>query len=83
MSVQNLEIEPEIRAIEIPFIGGFLTRIRIAIHDLVLFYTRRLASKQTAVNRTYGEQLLKLYQAEQRHLEEIEALRTQIVAIKQ
>jgi hypothetical protein len=51
------------RPVQIPLIGGLLTRLRRSLHELVIFYVKRLAVEQTAINQTYGSALLALEQA--------------------
>lgn len=51
------------RPVQIPLIGGLLTRLRRSLHELVVFYVKRLAVEQAAVNQTYGSALLALEQA--------------------
>lgn len=51
------------RPVAIPLIGGLLTRLRRSLHELVVFYVKRLAVEQAAVNQTYGSALLALEQA--------------------
>ena len=62
MDRDALLLHIDVRPVKIPLIGGLLTRLRSAIHSLSLFYTNRLAGKQTDINRAYGEQLLELQQ---------------------
>ncbi len=51
------------RPVGVPLIGGLLTRLRRSLHELVVFYVKRLAVEQAAVNQTYGSALLALEQA--------------------
>lgn len=78
MGQDALLLQIEVRPVKIPIIGGLLTRLRSAIHSLSLFYTNRLAGKQTDINRVYGEQLLELQQIIQSQQAEIVGLRQQI-----
>ena len=45
-----LEIKPQVQPSRIPIIGGLITRIKQALHQLVLFYVRDLAAQQNAFN---------------------------------
>jgi hypothetical protein len=62
MAAKALDIPLDVRPISIPVIGWFLYRIRAALHSLAFFYTRRLADRQTEINRLYAERLLSLSQ---------------------
>lgn len=53
----------DVRPVNIPLFGGLLTRLRRSLHELVLFYVRRLADEQMKVNQVYGNALLTLDQA--------------------
>jgi hypothetical protein len=57
MSARSLHIEMNVRASQAFLIGPLLTRVRVALHHLVLFYVRQLADRQKAVNRLYGEHI--------------------------
>lgn len=70
MQPESLEIEMDVRGRSIPIIGWVIQRIRIAMHDVVLFYVNRLARRQLRVNRVYSDSILRLlelceYQQEQ------------------
>ncbi|MEM7530768.1 MAG: hypothetical protein AAF639_01215 [Chloroflexota bacterium] len=82
MNAKALEMDPDVRVMGTPLIGGTLTRMRTSIHNLVLFYTRRLASKQAEVNRIYGEQLLVLRHTQQRYLDYIQQLEKKIISLE-
>ena len=45
-----LEIQPHVQPSQLPVIGGLVTRIKQAAHQLVLFYVRNLAAQQNAFN---------------------------------
>lgn len=51
-----LKLAPDIRAVGVPIIGGFLSRLRTALHELVLFYVNRLGERQTEVNLHLAQQ---------------------------
>ena len=53
----------DVRPVNIPLIGGLLTKARRAMHELVIYYVRRLADEQAEINQTYGNALLVLEQA--------------------
>ncbi len=62
------------RPVGIPVIGGVLSRIRAALHDVILFYVNRLAQRQATINNVYGEQLLTLKRKCEVQEEQIRAL---------
>jgi hypothetical protein len=45
-----LEVQLQMRPSHIPLIGGLVTRVKQALHQLVLFYVRDLAAQQNAFN---------------------------------
>lgn len=55
---ETLEIKLEARPTNIPVLGIWLHRLKYEMHSLVIFYLKKLAGRQTAVNRTYGDWLL-------------------------
>jgi hypothetical protein len=48
------------RPVGIPLLGIFLTRVRAALHEVILFYINRLAERQARINGVFGETLLML-----------------------
>jgi len=60
MRAKTLLIEMGVQPAGIPIIGGLVQRLRIALHNLALFYVRRLARRQTEINQTYGDWILRL-----------------------
>ncbi len=54
--VQKMDARP----VGVPIVGGVLSRVRAALHDVILFYVNRLARRQATINGVYGEQLLVL-----------------------
>ncbi len=63
MRPDSLDQWLDVRPVNIPLIGSLLTRLRRSLHELVLFYVRRLADEQMKVNQVYGNALLTLDQA--------------------
>lgn len=66
----QLEVTPQ----ETPVIGRALGSVRAALHSLVVFYTNRLAAKQTEINRLYGDTLHQLLQDNARLADALNAL---------
>jgi hypothetical protein len=73
-SPEALSVEANVRPITVPLLGGLLTRVRNALHNLPLFYVRRLAEKQAAINGIYGDWLLALNRQNQQQQARIQAL---------
>lgn len=82
MREEALDISMDVRAANIPIVGSMVKRVRTALHNLTLFYTGRLAMKQAAINRTYGDWLLHLNEQNQRQQEQIANLTQQVLALQ-
>jgi hypothetical protein len=79
---EALQVTLNVRAIRIPIIGGLIKRLRLALHNLALFYVAQLAKRQRAVNRTYGDWVLRLIQAGQQQQEQIDVLSAQVAVLQ-
>ena len=79
---EDLEVELEMRPTSVPLVGSFLQRFKHEMHALVVFYLRKLAGRQVAVNRTYGEWALYFDALHQHHQAEIHQLRMKIAALE-
>lgn len=75
----RLEIQPS----NVPIIGSWMNRIKIALHKLVLFYLNLFAKKQVTVNQTYGDWLLYLDSLNLQQQREITVLQTLVQEIGQ
>lgn len=62
----KLWLDPDVRPVRVPLIGGLLTRLRAALHDVSLFYTNRLGARQTAINQALCDAILRLAEEQQR-----------------
>lgn len=82
MRPDALTLKMEVRAPALPIVGGLLKRVRVVLHTLARFYVSRLAQKQAAINRTYGDWLLHMTRLSQRQQAEIDALKLQLTALK-
>jgi hypothetical protein len=82
MREEALHLELDLRPAAVPLIGGLVKKLKFALHDLVLFYTRQLAQKQTAVNRTYGEGMMYLIETCEQQRMEIDLLRARLAAVE-
>ena len=59
-----------------------MRRLRLMLHDLVLFYLRQLAQKQVAVNQTYGEWVLHLIEMSEHQQDHIDLLNARVAALE-
>jgi hypothetical protein len=81
MRSETLQVEMDVRVPRIPIIGGVINRLRIALHDLVLFYVRRLARRQITVNQAYGDSILSLLEIYELQQEKIDALNERVASL--
>jgi len=82
MDPDSLALEMDVRPSHIPLFGAFLTRLRIALHSLTLFYAGKLAVKQSDANRVYGEWILHEAEIQRRQRLEIESLQAQVAELR-
>jgi hypothetical protein len=82
MRSEALQVTLDVRTMPIPIIGGLIKRLRLALHNLALFYVAQLAKRQRAVNRTYGDWVLRLIQAGQQQQEQIDVLSAQVAVLQ-
>jgi len=82
MRSDALRIGLDVRTTGLPIIGRVVERLRIALHNLALFYVLRLADRQVAVNRTYGDWILRLNQTCQDQSERIDSLVAQVATLQ-
>jgi flagellar biosynthesis chaperone FliJ len=82
MRPESLQVEISVRATKMPFVGAVLNRLRVIMHNLVLFYINRLATNQGVVNQTYGDYILRLMRQVQYQQEQIEMLQAQIETLR-
>lgn len=78
---QRMALTPSARPI--PLLGGLLRRVRVGLHNLVLFYVNRLAKKQTAVNQEQADWILHLNALYRHQQEEIEHLSQRLAKLEQ
>ncbi|MGB0386106.1 MAG: hypothetical protein ACPGWR_14965 [Ardenticatenaceae bacterium] len=83
MREEALQIQMDVRAASIPIVGSMVKRVRMALHNLTLFYTGKLAMKQAAINRTYGDWLLDLNEQNLHQQEQIANLTQQVLALQE
>lgn len=80
-----VKLEPalDVRPVSVPLLGPLLQRFRYALHNLVVFYLRRLGREQRAVNHTFAD-WHGYQEALHRHLaEEHDRLAARVVELEQ
>ncbi len=82
MQKDALDITMDVRAANLPVFGSMVKRVRMALHNLTLFYIGRLAMKQSAINRTYGDWLLHLNEQNQHQQEQIASLTQEVLTLQ-
>lgn len=82
MRAKALLIEMELQPADIPIIGGLVQRLRIALHNLALFYVRRLARRQTEINQTYSDWILRLIPMCRYQQEQIDLLGARVASLE-
>jgi len=64
-----------------PLAGAALDRLKGALHSLVIFYVNRLAERQVAINRLYGQWIIHLHEQGRAQVDEIDRLRAEVRAL--
>ncbi len=77
-----LQMELDVRPVRVPILGSLVRQVRIAFHNLVFFYVDRLVQKQTAVNQTYGDWLLRTVELCQDQQEQIDVLNALLAVLR-
>ncbi len=71
-------IQMDVRESNTPLLGGVFNRIRMSLHELVLFYVNKVVEQQAEVNRTYGNALRDLLAANRAQALELQELRMKL-----
>jgi hypothetical protein len=82
MKPDALRVKRDVRSSNIPVLGWFVRRVRLALHDLTLFYLDQLVQRQTGINQTVGESLLDVMRVVEQQQQEIDELRAQVAALQ-
>jgi hypothetical protein len=82
MSSDALDVELETQPSFIPVVGSLLSRFRVMLHNLVLFYIGKLAKKQAQVNLAYGNWILDAAQGQQEQQLQIDHLNAQVASLQ-
>lgn len=69
-----LHVDSEVRPVRIPLIGGPLTRVRSALHNIALFYVNRLGTQQSAANQALSEAVLRMARETQELRQRLDAV---------
>jgi len=69
-----LRLDLEVRPSRLPVIGKLVQFIKIALHNLVLFYVNRLGAQQARINKMCGEQILELLKIVAEQQEQINSM---------
>jgi hypothetical protein len=77
-----LTLQLEVTPTETPVIGRLLGGARAALHSLVVFYSNRLAARQTEINHTYGDTLQWLLQGRNADREALELLAAEVAQLR-
>jgi hypothetical protein len=70
----GLHVQSEVRPINVPLIGGVLTRLRAGLHNIAVFYVNRLGAQQSATNQALSEAVIRLARESQEMRRQVEAL---------
>jgi len=82
MQPEAIQMDLQMRTINIPVIGWLVTRLRIFLHRPALFYTQIFSHKQAPVNRTLGDWILRLNDLIQIQNEQVGALNAYIAELE-
>ena len=80
--LNNLEIELDPRPVGLPLVGSTFTRLRMALHSLVLFYISKLASRQRSNNQVLFESIRELSWRLASQQELVQALDERLAALQ-
>src|SRR5690606_29975698 len=61
-----------------PVAGAAVDSLKRDLHGLVIFYINRLAERQAAINRLYGQWIIHLHEQGRAQVDEIDRLRAEI-----
>lgn len=78
----RLAVDMVLAPVPIPLIGGVIRRLQKLLHGIVLFYVRRLAEKQGAVNSVHAAWLSAQERTIRSQAAEIEQLKQMVVTLQ-
>lgn len=76
-------IEMDVHESHAPVLGGVLNRVRMSLHELVLFYVNKVVEQQTDVNRAYADALRDLLATVRTQSLELQELRNRLSQLEQ
>jgi hypothetical protein len=79
---ETLHVKLEMQPSNLPLLGSWLQRFKAEMHSLVLFYVRKVAERQTAVNRTFATWSLYFNTLHQQQQQEIRQLQARLAALE-
>jgi len=78
MRSDALQLTVAVQEASMPVVGAALDRLKRALHSVVFFYVNRLAERQAAVNRLYGQWIIHLHEQDRAQIDEIDRLRAEV-----
>jgi len=76
-------VQMDVRESNTPVLGGVFNRVRMSLHELVLFYVNKVVEQQADVNRAYGDALRDLIAANHAQAVELQELRGHVLQLTQ
>lgn len=77
-----LQLDVAVQGSATPVIGAALNSAKAALHSLVIFYINRLAERQAAINRLYGQWIIHLHEQNRAQEDELGQLRAAVRAVQ-
>lgn len=77
-----LTLQLEVTPSETPLVGRLLGGARAALHSLVVFYSNRLARRQSEINHTFGDTLQWLLQTQAADREALESIAAEVAQLR-
>jgi hypothetical protein len=82
MRATALQAEIDVQPSGVPIIGSIINRLKTALHELVVFYTGRLADRQSEINRASGDLILRLAELCESQQRQIDALNSKLETVQ-
>lgn len=84
-AIEEEALSPEIVLTppRIPIIGKLISRFRLAIHNVAIFYVAQLGDRQSKINATYGHWIERLIRHGHEQQEKIRVLTEKVEALEQ
>jgi hypothetical protein len=77
-----LQLDVALQGSGTPVVGSAVDGLKRALHGLVIFYTNRLAERQSAINRLYGQWIIHLHEQARAQDDELGHLRAAVRALQ-